>query len=106
MENSVVMYQILVMRSLILSVQGTRIGDIAYNDVAGVVASTNYANQRNIRTNENYNEGFVRRRKLYNYPVAANDDFRDLELFIPLNRIFSFVIKLIDYSNIFLLKLY
>ena len=27
---------------------------------------------------------------LYNYTVVANDDFRDLDVFIPLNRIFSF----------------
>ena len=34
----------------------SRIGDVAGNDVAGVIASVNHANQRSIRTNENYNE--------------------------------------------------
>ena len=58
--------------------------------MAVVIASVNHANQRSIRSNENYNEGFVRRRKLYNYTVANNNDFREVELFIPLNRIFSF----------------
>ena len=54
---------------------GTKIGDIAGNDLAGVIASVNHANQRSIRTNENYNEGFVRSRKLNNYTVANNNDF-------------------------------
>ena len=86
---------------------GSKIGDVAGNDLAGVIASVNHANQRNIRINENYNEGFVRKRKLYNYIVANNNDYRELELFIPLNRIlFFFVMKLLDYSSIFLLKLY
>ena len=31
-----------------------------------------------------------RRKKLYNYTVAADDDYRDIEMFIPLNRLFSF----------------
>ena len=46
---------------------GTKIGDIASNNLDGVIASVNHANQRSSRTNENVNEGFVRRRKLYNY---------------------------------------
>ena len=69
---------------------GTKLGDVAGNDLAGVIASVNHANQRIIRTNKNYNEGFVRRRKLYNYTVANNNDYREIELFIPLNRIFYF----------------
>ena len=72
---------------------GTKIGEIAGNDLAGVIASVNHANQRSIRTNENYNEGFERRRKLYNYTVANNNDFREIELFISLNRIFSYCFK-------------
>ena len=79
---------------------GSRIGDVVGNDVAGVIANVNNANQRNIRINENYNEGFVRRRKLYYYTVVANANFRQIELFIPLNRIFSFcdeVNKLLKY---------
>ena len=75
---------------MIFSIIGTRIGDIAGNDVAGIIASTNNVNQRNVQINENYNEGFVKRRRLYNYTIAANDDYRDRELIIPLNRIFSF----------------
>ena len=69
---------------------GLRIGDVAGNDVAGVIANINNNNQRNCRINKNYNEGFVRRKKLYNYTVAANDNFREIELFLPLNRIFLF----------------
>ena len=78
----------------------TKIGDVAGIDLVEVIASVNIANQRSIRTNKNYNEGFVRRRKLYNYTVANNNDYREIELFILLNRIF-FVMKLIDYSSIF-----
>ena len=69
---------------------GTRQGNVVGADAAAVIASINNANQRNIQTNENYNNGFVKRRKLYNYTVAGNDDFRDLEMFIHLTRIFSF----------------
>ena len=69
---------------------GRRIRDIAVNDVNANVANVNHANQRNVQANENYNERFIRRRKLYNYTVAANDDFRELNVFILLNRIFSF----------------
>ena len=69
---------------------GKRIGDIVGIDVNAIVSKVNHANQRNVQANENYNKEFIRRRKLYNYTVAANDDFRDLDVFIPLNRIFSF----------------
>ena len=69
---------------------GTREGNVAGADAFAIIGSVNNANQRNVQTNENYNEGFVRRRKLYNYTVAANDDYRYIELFIPLNRILSF----------------
>ena len=58
--------------------------------MAEVIASVNNNSQRSIRTNENYNEGFLKPRKLYNYTVANNNDFREIELFIPFNRIFSF----------------
>ena len=85
---------------------GRRIGYLTGNDVNAIFGNVNYANQRKVQANENYNEGFIRRRKLYNYTVAANDVFRVLDVFIPLNRNFHFVIKLIDYLNIFLLKLY
>ena len=67
---------------------GSKIGNVAGNDLAGVIASVTNNNQRSIRTNENYNEGVVKRRKLYNYTVANNNDYREIELFIPLNRIF------------------
>jgi hypothetical protein len=69
---------------------GTRQGDLAGADAAAIIASANNAAQRNVRASGDYNDGFVRRRKLYNYTVANNDDFRELEMFIPLNRIFSF----------------
>ena len=67
---------------------GTGLGNVDIADVPAVIGSINNNNQRNIRTNEYYNEGFVMRRKLFNYTVAANDDYRDIELFIPKNRIF------------------
>ena len=69
---------------------GTRQGNVVGADAAAVIASVNNANQRNIQTNKNFNNGFVRRRKLYNYTFAANDDFHELEMFIPFTRIFSF----------------
>ena len=30
------------------------------------------------------------RRRLYNYTIAANDEYREVEIFVSLNRIFSF----------------
>ena len=69
---------------------GRRIGDRAGNDANAIVSSVNNANQRSVQANENFNDGFLKRRKLYNYTVAANDDFRELDVFISLNRIFSF----------------
>ena len=69
---------------------GKRQGNVAGADAVAVVASVNNANQRNIQSNGNYNNGFVRRRKLYNYTIAANDDFREIEMFIILSRIFPF----------------
>ena len=67
---------------------GRRHGNVVGADVAAVIASVNNANQRNIQTNDNYNNGFVRKKKLYNYTVAANDDFREVKMFITLIRIF------------------
>ena len=58
-----------------------RIGDIAGNYVNAIVANVNHANQRNVQANENYNEGFIKRIKLYNYTVAANDDLRKLDVY-------------------------
>ena len=69
---------------------GWRISKFAGHDAAAIICSVNNSNQRNVHTNENYNKGFVRQRKVYNYTVAANDNYRDIELFIPLNRNFSF----------------
>ena len=43
---------------------GIKLGDIAGNDLAGVIASVKHANQKSIKTNENYNERFLKRRKL------------------------------------------
>ena len=42
----------------------TRQGNVAGADAAAIVGSFNNANQNNVQTNENYNEGFERRRKL------------------------------------------
>ena len=68
---------------------GTRVGNVDNANVPAVLGSLNNANQRNVRTNENYNEGFLRRRRLYNYTIAANDEYREVEIFVSLNRIFS-----------------
>ena len=73
---------------------GRKIVDIANNDVNAIVAYINHANQRNVQANENYNKGFIKRRMLYYYTVAANNDFRELDVFIPLNKIFSFCDKI------------
>ena len=64
---------------------GLKIGDIAGNDLARVISNVNNANQRSIKTNENNNEGLVRRRKLYNDIVGNNNDLRVLEFLIPVN---------------------
>ena len=69
---------------------GNRTGDFAGADVAAIIASGNNADNRVVQINNNFNKGFVRRKKLYNYTVAANDNFREGEIFIPLNRIFGF----------------
>jgi hypothetical protein len=69
---------------------GTRTGEIAGADIAAVVASVNHANSRNVLISRTYNEGFVRRKNLLNYTVAANDDFREGDILIPLNHIFGF----------------
>ena len=34
-------------------------------------------------------KGLIKRRKLYNYTIAANDEYREVEIFVSLNRIFS-----------------
>ena len=49
----------------------------------------NNANQRNVQTNENYNDGFVKRQRLYNYTIVANDEYREGKIFVSKNRIFS-----------------
>ena len=41
--------------SEITDIIGTKIGDVAANDLAGVIASVNNANQKIISTNKNYN---------------------------------------------------
>ena len=69
---------------------GTKVGDIAGNDLAGVIASVNNDNRISIWTNENYIEWFVRRINFYNYTIENNNEYRELVLLIPLNRIFSF----------------
>ena len=76
--------------SVISDTIGIRVGNVDGADVATVIELLNNAKQRNIQTNENYNKRFVSKRKLYNYKVAANNDFRKLDVFIPLNIIISF----------------
>ena len=66
---------------------GTRLGNVDGDDVTAVLGSLNNANQRNVQNNVNYNEGFVR---LYNYTIAANDEYSEVEIFVYLHRIFSF----------------
>ena len=41
-------------------------GNVVEADAAAVIANVYYANQRNIQTNKNYNNGFVRRK---NYTI-------------------------------------
>ena len=53
---------------------GTRLGNVDGADFAAVLGSLNNANQRNVQKNVNYNEGFVKRRRLYNYTIAANNE--------------------------------
>lgn len=40
--------------------------------------------------NPNYNEGYAKRKKLYNYTVAADATIRYYEIFYPLSALFSF----------------
>ena len=60
---------------------GTRIGDIAGNNSAKGIANVNNNNQRIIQTNKSYNEGFVRKRKLYNYTISNNNKYRIIHPF-------------------------
>ena len=77
--------------SEILDTIVTRLGNVEGANAPAVIGSNNNNNnQRNVQKNENYNEGLVRKRKLYNYRVAANYNYRNIELFILLNSIFSF----------------
>jgi len=69
---------------------GNRQGDVGGADVAAVIGSVNANANKVIKYNSNYNLGFTRRMKLYNRGVWDNDTYREIELFIPLNRIFSF----------------
>ena len=73
MENNKFKYQNIELVGFIIDTSseisdtiGTRQGNVVRVDAAAVIASVNNENQRNIQTNENYNNGFVRRRKLYN----------------------------------------
>lgn len=82
---------------------GNRQGDYDGVDVAALIGSGNNVNNRIVRINNDYNEGFVRRKKLYNYTVAGNDNFREGELFIPLYHLFGYfseVDKLLKYVNL------
>ncbi len=82
---------------------GSRIGTIAGADAAGVITSVNHNDNRGVKYNNDFNEGFSKRKELYNYNVAANNDFREIEMFIPLNRIFGFceeIDKLMSYVKV------
>jgi len=57
------------------------------DDGAGIV---NTLSNKLLSKNVNYNEGFERRLKIYNYRVANDNDVRYAEVFIPLKSIFSF----------------
>ena len=72
------------------NVIGSRTGDVAGGDAAAVVASVNLAANRSVTVNSMFNQGFVKRKDAYNYTVANNADYREGDIFIPLNRIFGF----------------
>ena len=70
---------------------GNRSGDIDGADVNAIKASANVAANKIVRKNKNYNEGFARRMELYNnHKTFANNEYRTVEIFVPLNRLFQF----------------
>ena len=69
---------------------GNRQGDVQGGDVNAVLVSVNLNANKIIKSNHNYNHGYDRRKQLYNYTVANDNDFRFGEIFVPLNRIFGF----------------
>ena len=66
---------------------GAQTGNVDGANFVAVLGSINNANHRNVWTNKNYNTGFVRRRKLYNYTIAANDEYHEVKSFVALNWI-------------------
>ena len=71
----------------------------AVADGAGIVETLS---NKGIFLNSNYNVGFERRLKLYNYTVAGDNDVRHAEVFIPLKSIFGFCNefdRLLKYAN-------
>jgi hypothetical protein len=56
-------------------------------DGAGIVDSLS---NKSLTKNTNYNEGFEKRLRIYNYRLAHDNDVRYAEAFIPLKSIFSF----------------
>ena len=71
--------------------QGANIAANAAVDV--VVTAVNLPANKNIKVSNTYNAGYARRKFIYNYTVAADDGFREVELFVPLNRIFGFCLE-------------
>ena len=83
---------------------GTRNGDVAGADAAAVVASVNQAANRNVTVNSMFNQGFIKRKDANNYTVANNADYREGDIFIPLNRIFGFAAEVDRVLKLFLLR--
>ena len=69
---------------------GNRQGDVQGGDIAALIASVNLNANKIIKSNHNYNHGYNRRKQLYNYNIANDNDFRFGEIFVSLNKIFGF----------------
>ena len=84
----------------------TRLWNFDGADVPAVLGSLNNENQNNVQQNENYNVGFVKRQRLYNYTIAVNDEYCEVKIFISLNRIFKFCDEFNRILKYIFLKLY
>ena len=54
---------------------------------------TNLSNKA-ITIDSSFNEGYMKRKNLYNYTVATHNTRRDITFFVPLNRLFHFCCEL------------